>query len=99
LNNDNVKAKLKPDSKYLFTLRCSTQTFYTTHLAMQIVPDRGVDRTSFVLRLIVLFSIFFFNLEKKVVGEFRASAGKFFENTMHAVVIFCIFIGLSALTP
>jgi hypothetical protein len=37
--------KLKPDSKYLCTLRRSRQAFYTTHLAMQRMPDRDVDRT------------------------------------------------------
>jgi hypothetical protein len=45
----NLLNLLKPDSKYLCTLRRSTHAFYTTHFAMQMMPDRGADRTSFVL--------------------------------------------------
>jgi hypothetical protein len=40
----------KAGFKISLPLRRSTHAFYTTHLAMQMMPDGGTDRTSFVLR-------------------------------------------------
>jgi hypothetical protein len=39
-------------SKYFCMLRRSTHKFYSTHLAMQKMPDRGFARTSFVFATI-----------------------------------------------